>query len=709
MTTEPKVSVIIPVYNVEKYLHECLDSIINQTLTDIEIICVDDGSTDASLSILKDYEAKDPRVKVLTTPHLFAGHARNVGLKVACGEYLSFLDADDFFELTMLEKSYYTAKTQNAQVVIFGSKTYIEDTHTFLERNWSVNRENIPVNTLFSAKDAAPDFFMNILGYAWDKLFKREFILSIPTQFQEIPVFNDAFFTYSALLMADRIYFLDEVLAYQRRRISHDSISNNREKYFDSSYRFLHCMKVFMQQKDIYPQFKQDFINYCIHMLCVDIRSKSPENKTQMITLAKYKWVAELDLLHHEESYFYNQQERSELMDAIFDIAVPPQSPSAQNSFDSDATNTIPVVYASDKNYLKYTIVSAISILSNASTGTKYRFILLLNHTSTEYETTFRNALKDFSNWSLECYSVGDKFNNSYLCIKHITQATYYRLVLPELLPDCDKCLYLDGDTVICDDLTQLYTINMGNNLLAGVPAYAYLAKSDYHKERLEFNEDETFTYVNAGILVMNLAQMRKEKTSVLFDQLLDKEFSSQDQDILNVACKNRIMTLPFLYNVMTKYRSWGAEKFKAYTSPKEILYARKHPVIIHYADRIKPWDDLNSSYAEEWIKYATKASCLSLLIPQLTIMSLRALRASKAEISILKREMQTLQNANLKNQKKIIKELTTVKKELKKPNWFIRSLRKIVGGICCWRDHGLFYTVKRSMYKLSRLFNVLQ
>ena len=90
-----KVSVILPVYNVSEYLRQCMDSIVGQTLKDIEIICVDDGSTDDSLEILKEYEAKDKRVKVIEQKNAGAGAARNNGLAIATGEYLSFLDSDD--------------------------------------------------------------------------------------------------------------------------------------------------------------------------------------------------------------------------------------------------------------------------------------------------------------------------------------------------------------------------------------------------------------------------------------------------------------------------------------------------------------------------------------------------------------------------------------------------------------------------------------
>ena len=100
---QPKISVIIPVYNVEKYLPECLESILNQNFQDFEIICVDDGSTDRSLDILQEYKRKDDRFVILQQRHAGAGAARNHGIKLAEGKYIQFLDSDDYFEPTLLE------------------------------------------------------------------------------------------------------------------------------------------------------------------------------------------------------------------------------------------------------------------------------------------------------------------------------------------------------------------------------------------------------------------------------------------------------------------------------------------------------------------------------------------------------------------------------------------------------------------------------
>ena len=122
-----KVSVILPVYNVEKYLKQCLDTIVGQTLKEIEILCVDDGSTDDSVQILKEYEQKDHRIKVLSQKNAGAGAARNLGLRHASGKYLSFLDSDDFFEPDMLETAYEQAERYQAEMVVFRSNQYLTE------------------------------------------------------------------------------------------------------------------------------------------------------------------------------------------------------------------------------------------------------------------------------------------------------------------------------------------------------------------------------------------------------------------------------------------------------------------------------------------------------------------------------------------------------------------------------------------------------
>ena len=141
MDGNPKVSVIIPVYNTGKYLRECLDSVLGQTRKDIEVVCVDDGSTDESPSILAQYAAKDARVKLLASPHAGAYRAREKGLKSSRGEFVHFMDADDAIAADALERLCAVADRENLDQVVFSSSVFCEDDVTPPLRRWARRME----------------------------------------------------------------------------------------------------------------------------------------------------------------------------------------------------------------------------------------------------------------------------------------------------------------------------------------------------------------------------------------------------------------------------------------------------------------------------------------------------------------------------------------------------------------------------------------
>ena len=137
---KPIISVIVPIYNVEEYLPKCLDSILNQTFSNIEIICVNDGSTDGSRKVLEEYKKRDFRIKIVDKENGGLSSARNAGMKVAVGEYYSFIDSDDWIDKTMLEKLYENMTTLNTDISICA-------VHQFDEINQKIDDSN-PYYTL---------------------------------------------------------------------------------------------------------------------------------------------------------------------------------------------------------------------------------------------------------------------------------------------------------------------------------------------------------------------------------------------------------------------------------------------------------------------------------------------------------------------------------------------------------------------------------
>jgi lipopolysaccharide biosynthesis glycosyltransferase len=170
------------------------------------------------------------------------------------------------------------------------------------------------------------------------------------------------------------------------------------------------------------------------------------------------------------------------------------------------------------------------------------------------------------------------------------------------------KCIYLDVDTVTKKDLSALYRICVDDKYIAGVRALGYLRNEEKAAERSEnLGIPDLSEYVNAGVLLMNLANMRRDGMEDKFTQLLDRNFQSQDQDILNSACYGRIRILPFQYNAMTKYPLYSDEAYgnsphiHKWIDKSDWNRGRKHPVVIHYADKKKPWNNLASLYAQDW------------------------------------------------------------------------------------------------------------
>lgn len=207
-----KVSIIIPVYNVEKYLCKCLDSVISQTYKDIEIICVNDGSTDNSLQILTEYANKDDRIKIITKPNGGLFSARHVGIAAAVGEYLLFVDSDDWIEEKLVEKTVDKIRETNADVVIFGA--YSVKGNNISKGMYSVNR--IPQKFKESIL-TLKDYEVNISRFpptAWCKLYRKNFVDENNIRFQEIKDGEDQIFYLHTMLAAKSVYIIDEDLYY---------------------------------------------------------------------------------------------------------------------------------------------------------------------------------------------------------------------------------------------------------------------------------------------------------------------------------------------------------------------------------------------------------------------------------------------------------------------------------------------------------------
>ena len=227
-----KISVIVPVYNTESYLRQCIDSILNQTFEDIEIICVNDGSTDGSLDILTDFEKRDTRVKVYTQENQGVGVARNRGLEYACGEYMYFMDSDDYLNDNALEDVLDIIEEKDADFVMFKIRNFDEDAGESIDDDYY---------TMPYLRDAVGDETFNYSDVSKmglrlcvcppGILFNHEFIRDI--RFPEGLLFEDNVFFTEALFKAKRIVFYDEFL-YNRRKHTESTTTQISLKSLDT-------------------------------------------------------------------------------------------------------------------------------------------------------------------------------------------------------------------------------------------------------------------------------------------------------------------------------------------------------------------------------------------------------------------------------------------------------------------------------------------
>lgn len=304
--SEIKVSVIMPVYNAETYLEEAIECLICQTLKEIEIICVDDGSTDRSLEILEEYSKRDDRIKILHQRNLYAGVARNNGLKQANGEFVIFLDSDDLFERGLLEKTYKQGKKVNADIVLFGGECFNVDNGEHKERPDFLRKEYIGDKSVFSRKDIPEKIFNITTPCPWTKLYSRKFIEREKLQFQELQHTNDAFFVLLSLALANKITYIDEVLISYRigQKNNLQSVkSKNPEMFFEAYEQVFDALN----EKGIYEEVKKSFIEVTLAGCVYNINSvKTKEAKVKIYQEMQQEHFTRMNLLEQEETFYSN-------------------------------------------------------------------------------------------------------------------------------------------------------------------------------------------------------------------------------------------------------------------------------------------------------------------------------------------------------------------------------------------------------------------
>ena len=307
-----KLSVVIPVHNAENYLEQCLKSIISQNIHDIEIICINDGSTDNSLSILEQFAEKYKFIKIITQRNLGAGAARNAGIDNAKGEYIYFMDADDYLEKSALKNLLHSIEKYNADICIgnytsfdneSGKIRYKVKTPAFIKKEISH----------FSKFDYMQNFFQITDSNVWTKLFKISLIKEKNIRFSETKSANDIFFNYAALFNAQKIVYCRKNIINYRSNLKSSLTLTNLNENIKNCFKNYNELYKYLKKQNTPQALKISLTQRLISSVSYYLKIASDNNNFRAIAdeIKTYKDWLDDELLDNKEftkNYFANNK-----------------------------------------------------------------------------------------------------------------------------------------------------------------------------------------------------------------------------------------------------------------------------------------------------------------------------------------------------------------------------------------------------------------
>ena len=299
-----KISVIMPIYNAGEYLTRAIGDVLGQTLTELELICVDDGSTDNSPSIIKKYQQKDSRVSVIRSGNCGPAVARNRGLEVARGKYIIFLDADDFYEKNLLESLYETAERDRLEIAVSKFDIY-SDYDDKITQPTEEPHSNIFVPGGVTSKNEHPEYILSsTTGYVWNKLFLSSFIRDKELSFApDLYVFEDVYFVCSAMSLAERVGRVDSTLIHHRI-YTEQSRARLFRKYYSQVPVVYKKLKDFLMQRGMYIPLKKSFLNLSAGRCYKIYNLLWADGKEQLWNMLHDEFAADFSWANHDKSDF---------------------------------------------------------------------------------------------------------------------------------------------------------------------------------------------------------------------------------------------------------------------------------------------------------------------------------------------------------------------------------------------------------------------
>lgn len=593
--TDPIISIVIPVYNAELYIDKCIKSVLSQSIRNLEVICVDDCSTDNSLSIIEEIKKFDERVIIIKNDkNENAGASRNKGISIARGKFIHFLDSDDWLESdNAYEELCDTMSVTNADICFFLYNKYDNITKQISTPMIFPFETNFV--TSFSQRYT---YFLKTTVVPWNKIYRTRFIIDNNILFDSLVCANDRTFFFKCVVNADTITFNKKAFINYRINNSDSLVGKARINHFDCHFdAFRNSMNVInnlgsdekklflsISMMDLFGFFHKidDPTDDMIRSFNNFINSISEEisifSEKEIIT---YSWFAEYKLL--------------------LDL----------NEFDSK--KFVPIVFATNNNYAVYAAVAMQSLIATAACHDKIYMIYVLH---TDLSEKYINTITEMSteNVRITFINVLSKINSESSKLyerAHYSKEMYYRILISDIFRVYKKVLYLDCDIVILEDVVNLYNIDIGDNILGGI---TNISSDEMEKYITNVRHLQVHDYINSGILLINCTEFRrnyiKEKCFHLLSQF--PNLVCPDQDILNMACQEKIFHIGMEWNFQwySAIMIQGIDTIPTINCEIKAEYdkAQTEIKILHFTSGIKAWNSPSRKYANIFWEYAVNS-----------------------------------------------------------------------------------------------------
>ena len=575
----PLVSVVIPVFNAEAYLDACIRSVLGQSLGALEVIFVDNGSTDGSVKKIGEYKKRDGRVKLIRCRRRGAGNARNMGMERASAPYILFLDADDLLCPGALETFAKIRGQLEADMYVFDFYNF-DDGAAFGKRisafpvSEKERRTAAGITCAFFPWYKAQNRLLRGPVAPWNKIYARAWLASLGAAFDDLACTEDRSFYFHTALNCNRIAAAEMPLVWHRKNNTTSLTGDFRSENFECNFR---AHDLIMQKlRDKSDDVKAVLCELTVNDVLTAYALARGEYKRALFPKI-VRFFSEMGIEHYEkqlkDSYWYCR------LRYFMTFA----------GLERAGKSIVPVVFSVDDNYAPYLGVAIRSLIDHASEDREY--LVFVFHTKLSEGNVRRLERLSEGSVRVVCQNVSPFVRTAHLySASHYSVAMYYRLLAAELLPFFEKVVYLDCDLVLLADIAELCDTDLQGKPIAAARNPLQYYNMKYVQYTLRVSTDR---YFNSGVLVIDTARFLREKIKDKCFALLaeHKNLRCPDQDALNMACRGRVCYLPPEWNFQWHFLMETKPEYRLHEDDEAILSAaEKDCRILHFTSGNKPW-----------------------------------------------------------------------------------------------------------------------